>query len=143
MPVFQDPVASLDPRWPLWRTISEPLVLAGRRLSREERIRIARDELAAVGLSEVGADRLPGSLSVGQCQRVAFVRALVAKPAVLAADEPTASLDVGMASVIGDLIRAAAERGTAVLVVSHDEARLRSFAHRVLRLNDGTVNESA
>lgn len=141
MPVFQDPVASLDPRWPLWRTITEPLVLAGRRLSTEERRQVARTELDAVGMGDVDLSRLPGSLSGGQCQRVAFVRALVAGPAVIAADEPTASLDVEMAAVVGDLVRTAADKGAAVVVVSHDEVRLRSFADRLLRVASGVVTQ--
>ncbi len=139
MPVFQDPVASLDPRWSLWRTVTEPLRLAGEDgpLRRARRRTLAREALARVGLEEVDVDRLPGSLSVGQCQRVAIARALIAHPALLLADEPTASLDVEAAAAAANVLRAAADAGTAVLVVSHDVVRLRSYADRVLTMSDG------
>lgn len=143
MPVFQNPVDSLDPRWPLWRTITEPLLLSGRCLSRRRRKDRARAELAAVGLSSIDVGRLPGSLSVGQCQRVAIVRALIAGPSLVIADEPTASLDVEAAAGVASLLRSAADRGAAVLVVSHDEARLRSYADRVLRMRDGMLSAIA
>jgi len=141
MPVFQDPVASLDERWPLWRTITEPLVLSGTRLSRRARRERAAAALASVGMSDIDVGRLPGSLSVGQCQRVAVLRGLIAAPAVLAADEPTASLDVEVASVVSAMLRDAADAGAAVLVVSHDEARVRSYADRILIVRNGVVSE--
>lgn len=140
MPVFQDPVGSLDPRWALWRSITEPLVLRGDALKRPARRDRAAAALGSVGMGEIDIDRLPGSLSVGQSQRVAIVRALIADPALLAADEPTASLDVEAATVISAMLRAAADRGTAVIVVSHDEARLRSYADRIVRVRDGVVS---
>ncbi|TKJ18279.1 ATP-binding cassette domain-containing protein [Blastococcus sp. CCUG 61487] len=139
MPVFQDPVASLDRRWPLWRTVTEPLVLAGGRLSRAERRRRTAEALADVGLGEVDVDRRPATLSVGQCQRVAVVRALIARPALVVADEPTASLDVDAAAAVAALLRAAADDGAAVLVVSHDEPRLASYADRLVRMADGEL----
>ncbi|MDY7106857.1 MAG: ATP-binding cassette domain-containing protein [Actinomycetota bacterium] len=142
MPIFQDPVASLDPRWPLWRTLTEPLVIATGRRRRAERRELAAEELDSLGLDDIDVDRLPGSLSVGQCQRVAVLRALIAEPTVLAADEPTASLDVEAARAVSDLLRVAADRGTAVLVVSHDEPRLRSYADRVLHMVDGHLPDS-
>jgi peptide/nickel transport system ATP-binding protein len=137
MPIFQDPVASLDRRWPLWRTLTEPLVLQGQRMSRQRRRDRAAAELASVGLESVSPNRLPDSLSVGQCQRVAVLRALIARPALLVADEPTASLDVEAAAAVTALLRAAADDGSAVLVVSHDHARIRSFADRTLTMTDG------
>jgi peptide/nickel transport system ATP-binding protein len=141
MPIFQDPVGSLDQRWPLWRSITEPLVLTGSSMNRSERRDRAESALASVGLQDIGVNRLPGSLSVGQCQRVAIVRGLIAGPAVLAADEPTASLDVEAAAVVSDLLRAAADGGAAVVVVSHDEARVRSYADRVVLMRNGCVQE--
>jgi peptide/nickel transport system ATP-binding protein len=139
MPVFQDPVASLDRRWPLWRTLTEPLVVGGARLSRTERRRRAAEALAGVGLEGVDVDRLPATLSVGQCQRVAVVRALIARPALVVADEPTASLDVDAAAAVAALLREAADDGAAVLVVSHDEPRLASYADRLVRMTDGEL----
>ena len=141
MPVFQDPVASLDRRWALWRTLTEPLIPRGERPSRAERRKRAARALARVGLDDVDVDRLPGSLSVGQAQRVAIARALVAEPALLIADEPTASLDVAAAAAITDLLRGLVDSGTALLVVSHDRVRLESFADRVLTMRAGRLIE--
>ncbi|WP_216215395.1 ABC transporter ATP-binding protein [Amycolatopsis aidingensis] len=134
MPVFQDPRGSLDRRWALWRSITEPLVLAHGPLPVAERKRRAREALEPVGLGELDVTALPGQLSVGQAQRVALVRALIAEPALIVADEPTASLDSTTAADIAVLLRAAADNGTALAVVSHDLARLATYVDRTLEL---------
>jgi peptide/nickel transport system ATP-binding protein len=136
MPVFQDPVASLDRRWPIWRSITEPAT-ATKRLSRPERLRLARDALAQVRLGQLDPHRLPGQLSLGQCQRVAIARALIARPALIVADEPTASLDVTTAAEIVDLLRLTRSSGLAIALVSHDEALLAAVADRIVRIRDG------
>ncbi len=136
MPVFQDPVASLDRRWPIWRSITEPATVS-KRLSRPERLRLAGQALAQVRLGELDPHRLPGQLSVGQCQRVAIARALIARPALIVADEPTASLDVTTAAEIVDLLRLTRPSGLAIALVSHDEALLAAVADRIVRIRDG------
>jgi peptide/nickel transport system ATP-binding protein len=136
MPVFQDPVASLDRRWPIWRSITEPATV-GRHLSRPERLKLARDALAQVRLDGLDLHRLPGQLSAGQCQRVAIARALITRPALIVADEPTASLDVTTAAEIVDLLRLARQSGVAIALVSHDEALLSAVADRIVRIRDG------
>ena len=141
MPIFQDPVAGLDRRWALWRTLTEPLLARGERHSRRRRRELAAETLTGVGLDDIDVDRLPGSLSVGQAQRVAVARALVAHPVLLIADEPTASLDVASATMITALLREIADGGAALLVVSHDEARLASYADRVISMTAGRVTE--
>ncbi|ONH27568.1 hypothetical protein BL253_21545 [Pseudofrankia asymbiotica] len=138
MPIFQDPVASLDRRWPLWRTITEPLTRR-RRWSRAERVGLARQALAQVRLADLDPTLLPGQLSAGQCQRVAIARALIARPALIVADEPTASLDVTTAAGIVTLLRGVAEQGTALLVVSHDLPLLTALVHRTVRLERGRI----
>ena len=138
MPVFQDPVASLDRRWPIWRSITEPVTVT-RRLNRTERLTLARDALAQVRLGDLDPHRLPGQLSVGQCQRAAIARALIARPALIVADEPTASLDVTTAAGIADLLRLARQSGVAIALVSHDEALLGAIADRVVRIRDGQI----
>lgn len=139
MPVFQDPVSSLDPRWPLWRTLTEPLRLRGERRSRAEFQERARTLLAEADLGHIAVTRRPGTLSVGQCQRVAILRALTGEPRLIVADEPTASLDAQSAATVCALLRRSADSGTAIVVVSHDEPRLRSYADRVLRIASGTL----
>lgn len=135
MPVFQDPVASLDPRWPIWRTVAEPLVAQGARDSRQALRARVRQELSSMGLADIDIDRRPGALSVGQCQRVALARSVIGGPGVIVADEPTASLDVDSAALAAGALRAAAGAGAAVLVASHDELRLASIANRIMRLD--------
>ncbi|RIJ76535.1 ABC transporter ATP-binding protein [Nakamurella silvestris] len=134
MPVFQDAVASLDRRWPLWRSITEPLSFTADPPDRAGRRRLAREELDRIGLADLPVDALPGQLSVGQCQRVAIARALIAGPTLVVADEPTAALDVVAASVITEMLGRAAERGCAIVVVSHDLPRLAGFTHRILTI---------
>ncbi|WP_020663187.1 ABC transporter ATP-binding protein [Amycolatopsis benzoatilytica] len=141
MPIFQDPMTTLDRRWPLWRTLTEPLLARGDRLPRAHRRDHAAQALAGVGLADIDIDRLPGSLSLGQAQRVAIARALAAQPALLIADEPTASLDVTAATAISAVLRRIADEGTALLVVSHDEARLSSYADRIVRMTDGRLTD--
>lgn len=139
MPVFQDPVSGLDRRWPLWRILAEPARGRGARPSRREARDRAAELLDRVGLAGIGVDRRPGSLSVGQAQRVGIARALAADPALLVADEPTSSLDVIAATAITALLREIADAGTAVLVVSHDRPRLRAYADRIVTMIDGRL----
>jgi peptide/nickel transport system ATP-binding protein len=94
-----------------------------------------------VGLDHLDVTCLPGELSVGQCQRAAIVRALIAKPSLVIADEPTASLDVTTAAGITRLLRRAADDRTALVVVSHDRERLDLLADRVLHLHGGWLRE--
>jgi lipoprotein-releasing system ATP-binding protein len=113
------------------------------RLAREGRptpalIAEAKELLEAVGLGAL-ADRKPMALSGGQQQRVAIVRALMARPALLLADEPTGNLDTQTADEVFALLRRLhAERGFAVLVVTHDP-RLADRCDRVIELVDGRI----
>ena len=96
----------------------------------------AREELRRVGLGEK-LDRLPRDLSGGQRQRVAIARATVGRPPLILADEPTASLDAASGrDVMELLVGLARERGTTVLVVTHD-ARIFGYADRVVAIEDG------
>ncbi|SEF18959.1 dipeptide/oligopeptide/nickel ABC transporter ATP-binding protein [Jiangella alba] len=139
MPVFQDPVASLDRRWPIWRSVTEPLTVGRPRMSKQERMAAAREHLARLSLDHLDVRCLPTQLSGGQCQRVAIARALVAGPALVVADEPTASLDVTTAAGVTRVLREAADQGTALVIVSHDQDRLSVLADRILRMNRGRV----
>lgn len=143
MPIFQAPVSSLDPRWPVWRTVTEPLLAGHRRNtpSRKDRRQIAQRRLESVGLAGIDPEARPGELSVGQCQRVAIARALLAEPALIVADEPTSALDAVIANEILQRLAAAAAAGTAIILVSHDRRMLNTFCHRVLTMREGTLQE--
>jgi putative ABC transport system ATP-binding protein len=104
-----------------------------------EAARLASLALEATGLSE-RADHREDELSGGERQRVALARALVRAPALLIADEPTAQLDGRTAAGILDLIREAADSGTAVLMATHHE-QVAAVGDRVLRMEDGTLSE--
>ncbi len=125
------------------RTVQEnvelPLMLAGTR-SAERRTR-ARAMLDAVGLSHRLSHK-PTELSGGERQRVAVARALVNRPGVLLADEPTGNLDTASATGVMDLLFAqVAERGMTLLLVTHDEELAKRYAARVIRVHDGRVSD--
>jgi peptide/nickel transport system ATP-binding protein len=141
MPIFQDPLSSLNADWKIWRIVTEPLEAKHRseKLSRSEKREIARQILAKVGLESVNLDTKPGQLSVGQCQRISIARALTASPKLIVADEPTSALDVSVSKKIIELFATIAEAGTAIVIVSHDQSMLKSLCHRILRMDDGVL----
>jgi putative ABC transport system ATP-binding protein len=113
--------------------VAFPLLLDGR----DDALALADAALARVGLSERATHR-PNQLSGGEQQRVAVARALVTSPAVILADEPTGSLDSLAGEDVLRLLRAAADDGHAVLLITHD-APAAAYADRVVRLRDGEV----
>ncbi|MET0527667.1 MAG: ABC transporter ATP-binding protein [Microvirga sp.] len=139
--VFQDPYASLDPRFTIERTLAEPLKVKGSLSGRDVRDRIAL-LIDRVGLPANAAQRLPHEFSGGQRQRIAIARALAVDPAVIVADEPTSALDVSVQAQILDLFaELQRERGLAILFITHDLAVVRRVAHRVAVMRAGRIVE--
>ncbi|MEU8896190.1 ATP-binding cassette domain-containing protein [Nocardia sp. NPDC048505] len=133
--MFQDAVGSLNPRRPIYRSITEPLQPRLRsRLPRAEALALAREALTRVGLGDLDPERRPGQLSGGQAQRVALARALVGDVRLLLADEPTAALDEASAARIIEILREAADAGMAIVLVSHSERLLAELADTVVRI---------
>lgn len=132
--VFQDHRLLTDRS--VFENVALPLILRGMR--RGEIARRVRDALSRLGLS--GRERaLPTELSAGEQQRVGIARAIVAEPKLLVADEPTGNLDPTLAAETMALFAALPERGTSVLVASHDLALVKRMKRRVLVLDHGRL----
>ncbi|KUI47156.1 peptide ABC transporter ATP-binding protein [Mycobacterium sp. GA-1199] len=138
--VFQDPVASLDPRLPVFEVLAEPLQANGfDKRRRDERV---GELLGIVGLRREDATRYPAEFSGGQKQRIGIARALALQPKILALDEPVSALDVSIQAGIINLLLDLQQRfGLSYLFVSHDLSVVRHLAHRVAVMYKGTVVE--
>ena len=135
--VFQRPV--LLRRTVLANTLY-PLTLAG--VASEERLTRAREALALVGLAD-RADDAARKLSVGQQQRLALARAAALQPELLFLDEPSASLDPAATRAVEEIVLKLAERGTKIVMTTHDLAQARRLAGDVVFLHRGRVLEQA
>jgi len=134
--VFQDQKLLYDRS--VFQNVMLPLAFG--ELNNREAERRARAALDKVGLA--GRERSnPIQLSGGEQQRLAIARAVVNRPALLIADEPTANLDAAAAAAILDIFAAFNQVGVTVLVATHDEALIERFASRVLRLAKGSLVE--
>jgi oligopeptide transport system ATP-binding protein len=142
--VFQDPLASLNPKWSIFDIVEEPLICGGTG-HRESRRRRVEEVLDLVGLpSSVFGRRHPVSLSGGQCQRVAIARAVVSRPALVVCDEATSSLDVLIQAQILELFqKLRKEFHLSLLFISHDLLLVKHISDRVVVLHAGQVCEIA
>jgi oligopeptide/dipeptide ABC transporter ATP-binding protein len=142
--VFQDPLAALNPRVTVRDAVREPLEIHEPGLSRAEQDTRVGAMLERVGLPAALHPRLPGALSGGQRQRAVIARALVAGPSLVVADEPVSALDVSVqAQVVNLLADLKAERGLAMLFISHDLGVVGHLADAVAVLYLGRVVEQA
>jgi oligopeptide/dipeptide ABC transporter ATP-binding protein len=140
--IFQDPLASLNPRRTVGEIVEKPLRVHGIDGNRTERV----DEvLVAVGLEpRLHRDRYPYQLSGGQAQRVGTARALILEPELIIADEPVSSLDVSVqAQIINLLQRLQGELGLAYMFIAHDLSVVRHLSHHVMVMYMGKAVEFA
>ncbi|MGH6945252.1 MAG: ABC transporter ATP-binding protein [Geminicoccaceae bacterium] len=139
--VFQDPYASLDPRFPVGASIEEPLIIhrRGRRATRRARV---MELLDLVGLGGDAARRYPHEFSGGQRQRIGIARAIAVDPKLLILDEPVSALDVSIQSQILNLLVDLRERlALSYLFISHDLAVIRYISDRVAVMYLGRIVE--
>ncbi|WP_309092657.1 dipeptide ABC transporter ATP-binding protein [Phenylobacterium sp.] len=142
--VFQDPLASLDPRMTVGDSVGQPLRVFRPGLDRAAREAEVRAMMAKVELDPALINRYPHELSGGQNQRVGIARAMILKPKLVICDEAVSALDVSIrAQIIDLLIQLQKDMGLAMIFISHDLAVVREISHRVLVLYLGRVMELA
>ncbi len=142
--VFQDPLAALNPRMTIGRSIAEPLLVHKKEMSAEGREAEVRRMLDRVGLDQSMLNRYPHELSGGQNQRVGIARAMILQPEMVICDEAVSALDVSVqAQIIDLLIDLQNEFGMALIFISHDLSVVREVSHRVMVLYLGQVVELA
>jgi oligopeptide/dipeptide ABC transporter ATP-binding protein len=142
--VFQDPLASLDPRMTISESITEPFTVFRPDVDKKGREAAAREIMDRMGLDPAFVNRYPHELSGGQNQRVGIARAMILRPKLVVCDEAVSALDVSVQAQILDLlIDLQKEFGLAMMFISHDLSVVREICHRVMVLYLGRVVETA
>ncbi len=140
--VFQDPLASLNPRLTIGESVAEPLLNLYPEVSALERRRRACAMLERVGVSEALSNHHPHELSGGQCQRVSIARALVVKPQLLICDEPVSALDVSIQAQVVNLLKDLQRNlNLSMIFISHNLSVVRQLSQRVMVMYLGKVME--
>ncbi|MCA1374156.1 MULTISPECIES: oligopeptide/dipeptide ABC transporter ATP-binding protein [unclassified Bradyrhizobium] len=142
--IFQDPIASLNPRRRIGDIVAEPLIIAGIKDAAERKRRV-HEVLSAVGLDpDLVANRLPHEFSGGQCQRICIARSLVLNPEFIVCDEPVSALDVSIRAQILNLLEEMKARfGLTLLFIAHDLAVVKAVSDRVAVMYLGRLCEVA
>jgi len=142
--IFQDPLASLNPRMTVARIIGEPLRIHRPELSDDEIHQKVLAVMAEVGLTAQQINRYPHEFSGGQCQRIGIARALILEPKLIICDEPVSALDVSIRAQIVNLLQELQRRkGLALIFIAHDLAVVKHISDRVLVLYMGKAMELA
>jgi peptide/nickel transport system ATP-binding protein len=142
--IFQNPYASLNPRFTIGHILIEPMALHGIGANSAARLGLAAELLQRVGLPGDALNRYPHEFSGGQRQRIAIARCLTLRPDVLICDESVSALDVSVqAQVLNLLLDLQDEFGMAYIFISHDLAVVRYMADEVMIMNQGRAVEMA
>jgi oligopeptide transport system ATP-binding protein len=140
--VFQDPLASLNPRLTAGQIIAEPLQIHYPEVGKTERMVRVIEMMEKVGLTANMINKYPHEFSGGQCQRIGIARALITRPKLIVCDEAVSALDVSVqAQVINLLMDLQQEFGISLLFIAHDIAVVRHIAQRIMVLYFGEVVE--
>lgn len=141
--IFQDPIASLDPRMTVGDIIAEPLTVFERNLTRAQRTERVHEIMNAVGLVPEMINRYPHEFSGGQAQRIGIARAVITRPKLIVCDEPVSALDVSIQGQVITLLRKLRkEFGLTLIFISHDLSVVRLISDDVLVLYLGKVVEA-
>jgi oligopeptide transport system ATP-binding protein len=142
--IFQDPFGSLNPRWNILKTVTEPLRVHFPALNLSQREDRAAELLRKVGLKPELLRRYPHEFSGGQRQRIGIARALAVEPALIVCDEPVSALDVSVqAQIVNLLADLQSELGITYLFIAHDLAVVEHISDEVVVLCRGEVVEAA
>jgi oligopeptide transport system ATP-binding protein len=142
--VFQDPLASLNPRMTIGDIIAEPLITHEPQLGRAEVRAQVQGMMAKTGLLPQMINRYPHEFSGGQCQRIGVARAMILNPKLIVCDEPVSALDVSIqAQIINLLMELQRDFGLSLLFISHDLSVVRHISQRILVLYLGRMMELA
>jgi oligopeptide transport system ATP-binding protein len=142
--VFQDPLASLNPRMTAGQIIGEPLRIHRPEMSAADRANQVRALMDRVGLTAQQVNRYPHEFSGGQCQRIGIARALILEPKLVVCDEPVSALDVSIqAQIVNLLAELQKDLGLALLFIAHDLAVVRHISQRVMVMYLGRTMEIA
>jgi oligopeptide transport system ATP-binding protein len=142
--IFQDPLASLDPRMTVGAIIARPLKTFHPGLRKSEIEARVKETMAQVGLAPEMMRRYPHEFSGGQCQRIGIARAMILNPKLIVCDEPVSALDVSIqAQIINILRKLQRELGLSLLFISHNLSVVRHISHRVMVLYLGKIMEIA
>jgi len=142
--IFQDPLASLDPRMNIGEIIAEPIKTHYPKTPRAEIKKMVEEVMIKVGLLPNLVNRYPHEFSGGQCQRIGIARALILKPKLIICDEPVSALDVSIQAQVVNLLKELQEEmGMALIFIAHDLSIVKHISTRIMVLYLGNMVELA